>query len=92
MHQFTVALASRIGHHALATRAVYLFDQAVQKGGFRFGRKARLVAGASLIIALRENKKGETVRDIAVCFCLFLLHLASQSNDDLLPFTSVPSE
>ena len=72
MHQFTVALASRIGHHALATHAVYLFDQAVQKGGFRFGRKARLVAGASLIIALRENKKGETVRDIAVCFFLSL--------------------
>lgn len=65
MRELVAALASRIGYPALAARAVNIFELAMQKGNFRFGRKARLVAGASLIIALRENQKGETVRDIA---------------------------
>ncbi|KAI5124494.1 hypothetical protein M0805_003021 [Coniferiporia weirii] len=65
MRQYTVALASRIGHPALSTRSLYLFELAMDKGRFRYGRKARLVAGASLAIALREEQKGETIRDIA---------------------------
>lgn len=65
MRQYTVALASRIGHSALGTRTLFLSESAMQKGKFRYGRKARLVAGAALAIALRENQKGETMRDIA---------------------------
>ncbi|THH09359.1 hypothetical protein EW145_g2062 [Phellinidium pouzarii] len=65
MRQYTVALASRIGHSSLSTRALYLFELAMQKGAFRYGRKARLVAGACLAIALREGQKGETISDIA---------------------------
>lgn len=66
MRGFTTTLAQRIGHPSLAARAVCLFELAMQRGHFRYGTKARLVAGASLAIALRESEKGETVRDIAV--------------------------
>ena len=66
MHQYIVSLSTRVGHLGLAPRVQFLFDQAMAKGNYRFGRKARLVAGASLAIALREAQKGETIRDIAV--------------------------
>ncbi|KAH8117521.1 hypothetical protein DFH11DRAFT_1724511 [Phellopilus nigrolimitatus] len=65
MRQYTEALAKRIGHPALSTRALYLFELAMEKGRFRYGKKARLVSGASLAIALREGQKGETIKDIA---------------------------
>jgi transcription factor IIIB subunit 2 len=66
MHKYTAALASRLGHSGLAARVQLLFDQAMRKGQFRWGRKAKLVAGASMAIALREAHKGETLRDISV--------------------------
>lgn len=66
MAQYTAALAKRIGHPGLFPRTQFLFDQALERGHVRWGRKARLVAGAALAIALREARKGETIRDIAV--------------------------
>ena len=38
----------------------------MEEGRFRYGRKARPVAGSCLAIALREAQKGETIKDIAV--------------------------
>lgn len=66
MRQYTITLATRLGHPALATRTLFLFENAMRKGKFRYGKKARLVAGAALAIALRESRKGETMKDIAV--------------------------
>lgn len=66
MRSFTAALALRIGHPGLTARAQLLFDQAMEKGRFRWGRKAKLVSGASMFVALREARKGETLRDISV--------------------------
>lgn len=66
MRQYISALTARIGHSALSTRTQILFDQAMACGRFHYGRKARLVAGSSLVIALREARKGETIKDIAV--------------------------
>ena len=66
MAQFTFTLAKRIGHPGLCPRALLLFEQALERGHVRWGRKARLVAGAALAIALREGRKGETMNDIAV--------------------------
>lgn len=63
--QFIFTLAKRIGHPGLYPRTQLLFDQALERGHVRWGRKARLVAGAALAIALREGRKGETMKDIA---------------------------
>lgn len=73
MRQYTVTLASRIGHPALATRTLFLFESAMQKGKYHYGRKARLVAGAALAVALRENQKGETMKDIAVSLIIWTI-------------------
>lgn len=67
MRSFTTALVHRIGHPSLASRTLFLFELAMERAHYRYGRRARLVAGASLAIALRESQKGETVKDIAVC-------------------------
>lgn len=66
MYQYIAALATRINHSGLTPRTQTLFDQAMLKGKFRWGRKAKLVAGASLHVALREAHKSGTLQDIAV--------------------------
>ena len=54
-------------------RAQGVFDQAMRAGRFRWGRKAKLTAGASLAIALRESHKSDSIRDIAVSILLHSL-------------------
>lgn len=66
MRRYIAALARRIGYSALTNRSTFLFERAMEEGRFRYGRKARLVAGSCLAIALREAQKGETIKDIAV--------------------------
>ncbi|KAL5511534.1 hypothetical protein ACEPAH_4751 [Sanghuangporus vaninii] len=65
MREYVSALAHRIGHPSLSGRTLFLFELAMERGRFRYGKRARLVAAACLAIALRENHKGETIRDIA---------------------------
>ncbi|KAL5533031.1 hypothetical protein ACEPAF_4807 [Sanghuangporus sanghuang] len=65
MREYISALAHRIGHPSLSGRTLFLFELAMERGRFRYGKRARLVAAACLAIALRENHKGETIRDIA---------------------------
>jgi transcription factor IIIB 90 kDa subunit len=50
----------------VSSRAKTIFDQAMSKGHHRWGRKAKLTAGASVAVALRESHKSESLRDIAV--------------------------
>ena len=71
MREFISSLAHRLGHPSLSCRALFLFELAMERGRFRYGRKARLVAGSSLAIALRENQKGVTFKDIAVRACQY---------------------
>jgi transcription factor IIIB 90 kDa subunit len=66
MHNYIASLANRLGHPGLIPRVQLLFDQAMHRGKYRWGKKARLVAGACLAIALREAHKGDTLKDIAV--------------------------
>ena len=40
----------------------------MSKGQFRWGRKAKLTAGASVSIAVRESRKSVSLRDISVSF------------------------
>lgn len=70
-------------------------------GNFRWGRKAKLVAGACLSIALRESKRPDFLRDIAFILdqqyahltralssVLSLLNVSLTSSD---PFFHVPN-
>ena len=54
-----------------------IFDQAMARGQFRWGRKAKLIAGASIAIAAREANKSVSLRDIAVSALLLPLSSAS---------------
>ena len=48
MHEFVRTLAGRLASPGVAVRAQNVFDQAMDRGAFRWGRRARLVAGAAL--------------------------------------------
>ncbi|KAL4244089.1 hypothetical protein ABKN59_011224 [Abortiporus biennis] len=64
MHEFISTLSSRLSSTGLAARAQTLFDQAMSKGKFRWGKKAKILAGACLSIALRESGKSDSLKDI----------------------------
>lgn len=73
MHEFIRTLASNLSQPGCAIRAQAILDQAMARGHFRWGRKSKLVAGASVAIASRESNKSVSLRDIAVrckCFCV----------------------
>ncbi|KAG5728289.1 hypothetical protein E4T56_gene19204 [Termitomyces sp. T112] len=65
MSQFISSLATSINASGLSPRATLLFTQAMTAGKFRWGRKAKLVAGASLVLALREYRRPDSLDDIA---------------------------
>ncbi|TBU29028.1 hypothetical protein BD311DRAFT_693598 [Dichomitus squalens] len=65
MHEFIRTIATRLSNPGLTTRAQGVFDQAMRLGEYRWGRKAKLTAGAALAIALRESHKSDSIRDIA---------------------------
>ncbi|TFK46425.1 hypothetical protein OE88DRAFT_1729153 [Heliocybe sulcata] len=66
MQKFLHSLASSLGHPGLVRRALTLFNQVREKTPkFRWGHKAKCLAGASLAIALREANKADSLRDIA---------------------------
>ncbi|KAI0933650.1 hypothetical protein AcV5_005742 [Taiwanofungus camphoratus] len=65
MHEFIKSVATRLSHTGLSSRAQSIFDQAMSKAQYRWGRKAKLAAGASIAIAFRESHKGDSIRDIA---------------------------
>ncbi|KIY68639.1 hypothetical protein CYLTODRAFT_351111 [Cylindrobasidium torrendii FP15055 ss-10] len=65
MNQWITSLASALSASGLAQRTCHLFNQAMKAGQFRWGRKAKLVAGACLSIALRESKRPDSRVDIA---------------------------
>ncbi|KZT11649.1 uncharacterized protein LAESUDRAFT_755282 [Laetiporus sulphureus 93-53] len=65
MHEYIKSVAGRLVSPGSAPRAQGIFDQAMRRGHYRWGRKARLVAGASVAIALREAHKSESCSDIA---------------------------
>ncbi|KAK0228407.1 hypothetical protein IW262DRAFT_1263364 [Armillaria fumosa] len=101
MHEFINSLANILSVPALASRATTLFTQALAAGNFRWGRKAKLVAGACLSIALRESKRPDFLRDIAFILdqqyahltralssVLSLLNVSLTSSD---PFFHVPN-
>lgn len=66
MQKFVHSVAGSLGHPGLVPRALTLFNQARGKTPkFRWGHKAKCLAGASLAIALRESNKADSLRDIS---------------------------
>ncbi|KAK7689143.1 hypothetical protein QCA50_007834 [Cerrena zonata] len=65
MHEFIRSIASQLSNVGVASRAQAIFDQAMFKGNYNWGRRAKLIGGASIAIALREANKSEALRDIA---------------------------
>ncbi|KAI0668542.1 hypothetical protein C8Q78DRAFT_1047724 [Trametes maxima] len=65
MHDFVRVLATRLSNPGITARAQGIFDQAMTRGHYRWGRRAKLTAGAALAIALRESHKSDSIRDIA---------------------------
>ncbi|KAJ7582857.1 hypothetical protein C8J56DRAFT_865148 [Mycena floridula] len=63
IHGFIKSLSTSL--HLPILRAETIFDQAMSTGRFRWGRKAQLVAGASVSIALRQAKRPDSIRQIA---------------------------
>lgn len=66
MHEFIESIANKLVNRGYAPRAQTIFDQAMRKGHYRWGKRAKLLAGASLSISLREANKSDSLRDIAV--------------------------
>lgn len=95
MHQYVDDLTRNLHVSSLSSRAKNLFDNAMSTGSFRWGRKAKLVAGASLSIAMRESKRPEALRDIATLLQedLYALHRIFQSVICILKLGSItPSD
>ncbi|KAH7922836.1 hypothetical protein BV22DRAFT_1016542 [Leucogyrophana mollusca] len=65
MSTFITSVLTRLNSPGLSPRAETIFTQAMAAGKYRWGRKAKLAAGASIAIALREAHKSDSLRDIA---------------------------
>lgn len=65
MRTFISSVLSRLNNPGLSPRAEAIFTQAMAKGNYRWGRKAKRTAGASIAITLREAHKSDSLRDIA---------------------------
>ncbi|KAG2157391.1 hypothetical protein DEU56DRAFT_921928 [Suillus clintonianus] len=65
MSIFINSVLTKLKNPGLSPRAEAIFTQAMTKGKYRWGRKAKLAAGASMAIALREAHKSDSLRDIA---------------------------
>lgn len=65
MQEFINTISCRLSNPGLTPRAVTIFTQAMNAGHYRWGRKAKLTAAASVAIALRELHKPDSIRDIS---------------------------
>lgn len=62
---FIKSLLATLAVPGLAPRAITLFTQAMSAPNFRWGRKAKLVAAASIALALRDSNRPDSLKDIA---------------------------
>ncbi|KAH9842545.1 uncharacterized protein C8Q71DRAFT_208109 [Rhodofomes roseus] len=65
IYEFIQTLAMRLSARGATERAQILFDQAMARERFRWGRQSKRMAGAALAVALRESKRNDALRDIA---------------------------
>ncbi|KXN93390.1 hypothetical protein AN958_00314 [Leucoagaricus sp. SymC.cos] len=63
--EFIESLARTLNASGLSPRTMNLFRQAKEAIRFRWGRKAKLIAGVCMAIALRESNRPDCLRDIS---------------------------
>jgi transcription factor IIIB subunit 2 len=66
IHNLIRTLADRLGHHGVGTRAQAIFDSTMQCTSMKWGKAARLAAGAAVVFALREQGRGDRTHYVAV--------------------------
>ena len=66
LHESIRTLAVRLAHPGIAPRAQALFDLALHRASLRWGRPAKLAAGAAVLFALREAGCPDATPDLAV--------------------------
>lgn len=94
LHQYIDDLARNLQAASLSSRAQNIFDNAMASGAFRWGRKANLIAGAALSIAMRESGRPESLQDIAILLGEETTHLqrAFLAIISVLKISSRPSD
>ncbi|KAJ2925206.1 hypothetical protein H1R20_g11868, partial [Candolleomyces eurysporus] len=92
MANFIKSLAVSMNAPGLTPRATTLFSQAKAVNFFRWGSRARTVAGACLSLALRESNRPDSIPDIATLLkCSpHLLSRTFISLTSVLKITTVP--
>lgn len=65
MRQFISSTLQAISQPGLMERTCHLFDLAMQRAKYRWGRQAKLAASACIAIALNESKKGVTMATLS---------------------------
>lgn len=65
LYESIQTLADRLGHRGAAIRAKAIFDSMMQRPTLRWGRAAKLAAGAALVFAIREQDRGDYTHHIA---------------------------
>ncbi|KAF8527551.1 hypothetical protein BU17DRAFT_39675 [Hysterangium stoloniferum] len=93
MDQFIVTTLTRLSCAGLAPRARTLFEQAKSRHNYRWGKTSVLVAGACIIIVLRENKKSALFTHVAslmdvspTALCRKFTYLCTLLNIEVPPF------
>lgn len=66
VHNLIRTLAGRLGHHGVATRAQAIFDSMMQRTSMKWGKAAKLAAGAAVVFAMREQGRGDRTHCVAV--------------------------
>lgn len=65
LHESIRALADRLGHRGATIRAKAIFDSVMQHPLVKWGRAAKLAAGAALVFAIREQDRGDHTHHVA---------------------------
>ena len=60
----------------MATRAQAIFDSMTQRTSIKWGRAAKLAAGAAVVFAMREQGRGDRTHYVAVSSSLPLFSLS----------------
>ena len=66
IHSLIHTLAGRLEHYGVATRAQAIFDFMMQRTSIKWGKAAKLAAGAAVVFAMREQGRGDRTHYVAV--------------------------
>ncbi|KAH9955599.1 hypothetical protein BC827DRAFT_865397 [Russula dissimulans] len=65
-HALIRTLSDRLGHRGAAIRAQAIFDSTMQRTSTRWGKAAKLAAGAAVVFAMREQGRGDRTHHVAL--------------------------